>query len=185
MGTPADVHIGPGLLYVAPIGTTEPTTGSGTLPSAWVPIGYTEDGHTFTTETTVEGIEVEELLTPIKYASTSRESRLEVAMAETNVRNWAIALNGGDIGTPTGGFVTFEPPALGDEQRLMVMWQSDEGDEGLLLRKALSSGAIAVARKKAPDKATIPVTFVCEVPDNGDPEWMYYGDEASAYDDPH
>lgn len=185
MGTVADVHIGPGLLYVAPLGTTEPTTGSGTLPSAWVPVGYTEAGHTFTTETTTEGIEVAEELSPIKYAATKRESKLEVALAETNVRNWDIALNGGTIGTPTGGFVTFEPPTIGEEQRLMLMWQSDEEDEALLLRKVLSSGAIAVARQKAPNKATIPVTFVCELPDNGDPEWMYFGDATSAYDDPH
>lgn len=185
MGTPADVHIGPGLLYVAPIGTSEPTTGSGALPSAWVAIGYTEAGHTFTTETTIEGIEVEEKLDPIKYSATKRESKLEVAMAETNTRNWAIALNGGTIGSPSGGFVTFEPPDPGDEQRLMVMWQSDEGDEALLLRKVLSSGAIAVARKKAPDKATIPVTFNCEIPDNADPPWQYYGGADSAFDDPH
>lgn len=184
MGTPGDIEIGPGLLYVAPIGTTEPTTGSGALPSAWIAIGYTESGHTFTTETTVEAVEVAESLDPIKYVATKRLSKLDCAMVEMNVQKWAIACNGGTIGSPSGGFVTFDPPTLGSEQRLMMMWQSDAGNEALLLRKVLASGTIAVARAKAPAKATIPVTFNCELPDSGEP-WRYFGPEASAYTDPH
>ena len=114
MGTPSAVKVGPGLLYVAPIGTTEPTSPTATLPSAWVPLGYTEEGHTFTPETTYEDIEVAEELDPIRYVNTRRTGSFEVELAEINLQNFAIAHNGGSISGPTGGFVSFEPPDIGD-----------------------------------------------------------------------
>ena len=51
-GTVENVHLGVGWLYVAPIGTTEPTTASAALDAAFDPIGYTEDGSQFTTQVT-------------------------------------------------------------------------------------------------------------------------------------
>jgi hypothetical protein len=165
MGTPAAVKVGPGLIYVAKIGTTEPTTVSATLPSAnWVAIGYTEEGSTFTTETTYEDVMVAEELDPIRVLPTARVTTFEFQMAEISAQNWNIAMNGGTIGTPTTGYVTFEPPALGVEQRLMVVWNSDDNQERLLLRQAVSTGAIAVPRRKAPDKALIPIAFKVEKP---------------------
>lgn len=167
VGTPGAVKVGPGLLYVAPIGTAEPTSPTAVLPSAWHAIGYTEAGHTFTTETTSEPVEVAEELDPIRYVNTKRTSSLELEMAELNATNWSIAHNGGTIGTPAGGYVTFEPPALGDEQRLMLFWASDDGESALLARQVLSTGAIGVPRRKAPDKSVIPVNFRFEVPASG------------------
>lgn len=181
----AAVKIGPGLIYVAPIGTAEPTSGSAALPSAWVAIGYTESGHTFTSETTVAPVEVAEVLPPILYSATTRATKLECQLAEINAQNFAVAFNGGTIGSPAGGQVTFEPPSLGQEQRLMLMWQSDDGQEALLLRKVLCSGAVAIARQKAPNKALIPVTFQCELPTNGDPEYQWWEPSALSHTDPH
>ncbi len=95
MGTPAAVKVGPGLLYVAPIGTTEPTTGSAALPSAWVAIGYTDNGSMFNSELSFEEIEVEEELDPIRTTATKRVTTVDFEMAEINATHLAIAFNGG------------------------------------------------------------------------------------------
>lgn len=185
MGTPAAVKVGPGLIYVAPIGTAEPTSGSGTLPSAWTPIGYTESGSTFTTETTVDEINVAEELNPIRYAATKRVTKFEFQMAEINATNYSIALNGGTIGSPTSGFVTFEPPTVGEEQRLMVVWDGDDDEERMLLRRCLASGSVAIPRQKAPNKALIPITFNLELPDDGSKEFKLWEPDSLSYADVH
>lgn len=185
MGTPSEVVVGPGLLYVAPIGTTEPTTGSGTLPSAWTPIGYTDDGTTFTYGTGFENIEVEEELDPLRKVATSRECALAFAMAQVSAQNLSIAANGGTIGSPTSGFVTFDPPDLGEEASVMIVWDADDGQERILIRKAINTESVDEARKKAPDKATIPVRFEGQVPDDGSGVYRRWVASSRAHAGPH
>lgn len=185
MGTPAAVKVGPGLLYVAPIGTTEPTTGSAAVPSAWTPIGYTDTGHVFTAETTFEDVEVAEELDPIRTLATKRAVSVEFDMAEVNAQNLNIAANGGTIGTPTAGFVTYEPPALGQEQRLMLLWQSDDHQEQLLVRRVLSVGSVGMPRRKAPDKTVIPINFKAEIPLDGAKVYKLWEPASLATDDAH
>lgn len=186
MGTPAGVKVGPGLLYVAAIGTTEPTTVSGTLPSAnWVAIGYTDNGSMFNSETTYEDIEVEEELEPIRTTATKRVTTIDFEMAEINARNLAIAYNGGTITGPTTGYVTFEPPGLGTEGRLMMCWQSDDHQEQLLCRRVVQAGSVGIPRRKAPDKSLIPVSFRLEVPLDGSKPFKFWQPATLAYTDPH
>ena len=169
MGTPAGVKIGPGLLYMAPIGTAEPTTGSGALPSAWIPLGYTDEGSEFTFETTFEDVNVAEELDPVKIVATGRMTSVKFSLAEITARNLQAAMNGGAIGAPAGGFVAFEPPDLGQEVRKMIVWQADDNEERWLLRRVLQVGSIVIPRKKAPAKAVIPAEFRTEVPTDGSP----------------
>lgn len=72
----SELAIDPGLLYVAPIGTTEPTASTdlaaASLPSAWREVGYTEDGSVFKYDVKSEKIEVAEELDPIQSVITGR-----------------------------------------------------------------------------------------------------------------
>jgi hypothetical protein len=185
MGTPAGVRVGPGLIYVAPLGTSEPATPTASIPSAWVPVGYTEEGHVFTTETTSEPVEVAEELDPIRYVNTRRTGSFEVELAEINLQNFAIAHNGGSISGPTGGFVSFEPPDIGDEVRLAVLWRDDANEEQLVVRQVLSTGAVAIQRRKAPAKATIPLNMRMEKPTSGAKSFKAWSLASLSYDDPH
>lgn len=185
-GTAAGVKVGPGLIYIAPIGTTEPTTVSGTLPSAnWIPVGYTEDGSLFSSDVTFEDIEVAEELDPIRTTPTRRNTTFEVQLAEINAQNLNLAYNGGTIGSPTGGYVTFEPPALGAELRVMLCWNADDAQERLLLRRVLATGTIAIPRRKAPAKALIPITFKVELPLDGAKAFKFWEPSALSVDDLH
>jgi hypothetical protein len=185
MGSPAAVKLGPGLLYVAPIGTTEPTTGSGALPSAWVALGYTEDGSEVTFEMSFEEVEVAEELDPVKVVATGRMTSIKFELAEMCARNLSVAFNGGTISGPASGFVTFEPPDLGDETRLMIVWQADDDQERWLFRRCLQVGSVTIARKKAPSKATIPAEFKTEIPPDGSTPFKVWITDALSYDDPH
>lgn len=159
------VKLGPGLLYIAPLGTAEPTTLTGALNAAFVALGYTEEGHQATVETTRERVFVAEELDPIRTVKTQRTVTLELQLAQITARNLQIALNGGTIGAPTGGYVTFTPPATADaDVGAMLVWQADDSQERWLFREAYVMGPIAVPRRKSPTKSVIPVTFDCVKP---------------------
>lgn len=162
MGTSTDVQLGPGLLYVAPLGTAEPTSASAALSSAWREVGYTEEGSAFTYEITSEAINVAEEFDPIRYATTGRAASIAFQMAEITRRNLALALNAGANAADDGS--SFEPPAPNTELRVMIIHEPDEPASRWLFRQCLQTDAVEIARRKAPDKALIPVTFRLEKP---------------------
>lgn len=171
-GTPDNVTLGPGWLYGAPLGTAEPTVPAdfeASPPSAWRALGYTEEGSAFTYTVNAEGIPVAEELEPIKYATVSRELAVGFQMAEGTRQNFALALNIG--ANEANDSTALEPPALGEEVSIMLLWLSaDEYDPRLwLFRKVKQGGAVEVARRKAPQKTTFPVTFNVEKPTGAEP----------------
>lgn len=162
MGDPTKIRVGPGRLLVAAVGSTEPADLTTPWAVAWTDLGYTDEGHSFTASPSFEPVEVAEEIDPIRYEATGREMRVEFALAELTAANLAKALNGGDVVTGTG-IVTFEPPDPGDEVRVALGWESKDGKERWVWRKCLQTGDIEIARRKAPDKALIPCSFMCEI----------------------
>jgi len=171
-GTTTNVQLGPGRLYLAPIGTTEPVSASAALPSAWLAVGYTEDGTTFTVSLTNEEIEVAEEIDAILTVNTKRTSELKLNLAEFTKRNYAAALGSGLL---TNDAVAYEPPVPGTEQKIMIVWDSNEdptvaqgspaqGNRRWVFRQCNPTGDLEIHRQKAPNKALIPVTFKVEKP---------------------
>lgn len=174
MGDPTKVKVGPGLLYVAQLATPEPTnltTPWATVSANWVPFGYTEEGNEATFEPNFEAIEVAEELTPIRYEETSREIGLAFAAAEMTYQNVVRALNGGTI-TIAGTIYKYEPPALGTSTHLMIGWEANDAKERWVFRDCTQTGSVSIARRKAPDKATIPMEFRCGIPASGAKPFM-------------
>jgi hypothetical protein len=157
------VEIGPGLLYVAPIGTPEPADAEEALDEDFRAVGYTEDGSTFEYEITNEPIDVAEEFDPIKYATTGRRASITFQMAEITRQNLALAMNAGANAAETGDL---EPPEPGEEVRVMIVWDSNDAaePERWVLRKCLQASTISVRRQKSPNKTLIPVTFRLEKP---------------------
>lgn len=165
-GNPANLALGPGSLYAAVLGTPEPTdltTPWATVSAAWIALGYTEEGSTFNYSVDSENVEVAEELDPIAVALTSRELSISFALAEITAANLKLALNGGTITSGTG-IVTFEPPDLGEETRLMLGWESEDHTERWVYRKCLQVGGIEMSRAKGAAKATIGCEFKLERP---------------------
>lgn len=176
----------PGFLWMAPLGTTEPTNTvtagvfADTVAAAWIPLGATTEGSEFSYSTKVEPIRVAEFFDPVMYATTEREGSIAFALANWTLSNYRRALNGGIAAlTPTGAtgseLTTLEPPAPGTETRSMVLWESTDSTLRILLRQCLQGGEIKSSFKKAPDIAAIPCTFNMEVPTTGSKPWAMFG----------
>lgn len=251
-GNPTSIRVGAGLLRIAPLGSLEPTDLVAVWDPAWIQLGYTEEGSTFSYELSSEAIEVAEELDPIRNDTTGRTISIAFSLAEITATNVARSMNGGTmvvgagvgaqqrtIGSGTiiattgtftaaaphaliagdpvvfgaivtttgvvagtvyyviatgltttafklsltpggsaivltgdGSFtglaevlsrvVTFEPPAIGTETRVMLGWESFDKQERWVFRKCFQTGNVETARKKAPDKALLPVEFSLE-----------------------
>jgi hypothetical protein len=165
-GTPSAISLGPGILWIAPLGTTEPTdltTAWGTVAAAWVQLGYTDEGSEFSYSIDTDRVEVAEELDPIKIAVNSREIKVSFALAEMTATNLKRGMNGGTI-TSGSGIVTFEPPDLGSEVRVMIGFESEDHQERWVYRQCFSNGEITVPRKKGSDKTIISCEFELEKP---------------------
>lgn len=166
-GTPGNVDLGPGRLYVAPLGTTEPASASATLDAAFWAVGYTEDGTTVDTAITSEAIEVAEELDPIGYEQTQRKTTVSFQMAEATKKRLALSLGSGagQVDNAAG----YEFPDAGDVVGVMLVWDSEETPSATnrrwIFRKCTPSGSVSVSRRKAPQKALLPAVFDCAKPD--------------------
>lgn len=161
MGDSAAIAIGPGSLYVADIGTTDPTSATATLPSAWRAVGYTEEGNTFTYEITTEDVEVAEEFDPVRIDTTKRSGTVAFSMAEMTRANLALALNLG--ASAVNDTTAIEPPAPNTELRVKIVLDTFGGSRWLF-RRCIQSGSLEIGRKKSPDKSLIPVEFKLEKP---------------------
>lgn len=163
MGNPDLLALGPGVLYTAPIGSSEPTDLVAAWPGSWVQLGYTHEGNAFSYELTVENIEVAEELEPVDIVPTSRAIKVAFSLAEVTATNLQLALNGGTIATPTG-LVTFEPPDTNNMTKRMYGWESNDAEERWIYRKCFNSGTVEIPRRKGADKAVIPFELMLMKP---------------------
>jgi len=171
---PRNIKIGPGWLKAAPVGSEEPDDLVTAWDVAWVDLGYTEEGHSFTSTPNFEAIEVAEELSPVFYEQTNVQYQLELALAEITHDNLKKVHNGGTIvasGTGPTAITTFEPPTVGVAIRIALGWESIDGSERYVFRKCLQTGAIEMARRKAPAKTTLPATYQLELPGGGVLPW--------------
>jgi hypothetical protein len=165
-GIATNIELGPGRLYVAPIGTAEPTTCSTALPSAWRAVGYTQEGSALTSDKTMEAVEVAEELDPLRYVATRRMNTLVLSLAEMTRRNLALVLAQGAAAVNDSS--VFNVPDPGAEIAVMGVWDSidvtDATNVRWLFRQMKPGGALTIPRRKGTDKALLPVTFNLEKP---------------------
>ncbi len=162
---PSQVEAGAGTLYIAPTGSIEPIDLATAWPAAWVDLGYTEEGSTFTFDQTFEDLTVEEELEPLDVLQTARMVTIAFALAQLTATNIQRALNGGTITTGTG-IVTFEAPLTGVAGATMLGWQSNDADERWVFRRCRQVSTVTITNRKAPQKRTVPMGFRATKPDN-------------------
>jgi len=168
-GNREQIALGPGYLYTALLATTEPVdlvTPWAEVSDNWIALGYTGAGSEFGYQLKTSPVMVEEELDTITNAPDGRTSSVTFDLAQLTATNLAVASNGGAI-TTGAGVVYFEPPDLGEEQRCMLGFQSEDGTERWIWRQAIMNGAMKITRKKGAANATIACTFELELPDTG------------------
>jgi hypothetical protein len=171
---------GPGFMFIAPVGSALPTHASAggkftdTITTPWLALGATAEGTEFSYSTEVAPIEVAEFFDPISYETTGRSGNVTFALASYTLTNVRRAFNGGAgavVATGTAGaeVTTLSPPTPGTEVRVALLWESFDNSLRLHLPQVIQGGDVSMAFRKAPDLATIPVTFNLEVPASGQP----------------
>jgi hypothetical protein len=178
-----NIKIGPGTLYAAPLGTTEPVSVTGAWPSGWEPLGFTDQGSNFAFGPAVSPVEVEELFWPVYQAITSYSGKMSFVLAETTRQNLAFALNAGigsstdanSQGTNIDGSIWQEPPAQGSEVRVMLGWDSipEAGASAvdpytrLIVRQTIQVGMVTTIHRKGNNKTMYACEFALEFPRTG------------------
>lgn len=162
-GTTTNIAIGPGRLWVAPIGTAAPTSASAAPGAGWWPLGYTEEGTTVDIELTMDPIEVAEELDPVDYANSARSVKFNVALAEVTRKRMALALSLGAAYVDNAAVLDM-PSAGTAPVGVALIWDSAEDATDLALKnkrwyvpKVMPMGTVSIARKKSPDKSTLPL----------------------------
>ena len=162
------VKLGPGKLYLAAVGTAEPTDLTTALNATWLAgyVGYTDEGHAFTRTPSYDNVEVAESLLPVAKVGTGTEMNVEFAFAEIIAKNLQKSLNGATVtasGTGATAIDSVEPLAEGvPETRTAILWEADDASERWIFRKCLQTGALTINRRKGAAKATIAATFSLE-----------------------
>lgn len=175
----------PGILWIAALGTAEPTPAatagkfSDVLPAAWILLGPTDEGSSFSDSVDTDTITVAEFLSAIRNVVTGRTSKLAFALASWTLSNYRRALNGGvaaiaPTGTVGSEVTSLEPPVEGTETRAMIMWESTDSTLRLCGRQAFQTGEVSSDFKPAPDKALIPCEYSFEQPTTGLRPWKMW-----------
>jgi hypothetical protein len=175
----------PGILWIAPLGTAEPTPTSAagkftdTLAAAWLLFGPTDEGSSFSDSVDTDTINVAEFLNAIRNVVTGRTSQLSFALASWTLSNYRRAINGGvaaitPLGTVGAEVTALEPPVEGTETRAMVMWESTDSSLRLMGRQAFQTGEVSSDFKPGADNALIPCEYTFEQPSTGLRPWKMF-----------
>jgi hypothetical protein len=112
---PNNLILGPGDLYAAAFGATEPIdTAFATPPESpdWTDVGGTQDGVNFAQDMEFTQLEVDQTIDAPESRCTKREFKLTTNLAEVTLENIKIASNGGTItaaGTGATSHKKYEP----------------------------------------------------------------------------
>lgn len=167
---PINLQVGAGWLYYADIGSTKPADLSTAWDAAWEQVGFTQDGHVFNVEMTVEGLLVAEVKDPVRAEYTDRRAVVEFAAAEMTVATLTLAFGGPTATSFTGGTKLTPPNINLSPVERMIGWESFDGTERYVWPRCVQTAAVGISRKKPPEYATIPMAFLL----------LNDGDEATA-----
>ena len=179
------ILVDPGILWIAPIGTAEPTPTSAagrftdTLAAAWILLGPTDEGSSFADSVSTDTITVAEFLSAVRNVVTGRTSKLSFALASWTLSNYRRALNGGvaaitPVGTVGAEVTSLEPPVEGSETRCMLMWESTDASVRIMGRQCFQTGEVSTDFKPGADNALIPCEYSIEQPTTGLRPWKMW-----------
>jgi hypothetical protein len=178
--------VDPGILWISALGTAEPTpTGAAgkftdPLPVAWLLLGPTDEGSSFSDSVDTDTINVAEFLSAIRNVVTGRTSSLSFALASWTLSNYRRAINGGvaaiaPTGTVGAEVTSLEPPVEGSETRCMLMWESTDSTVRIMGRQCFQTGEVSSDFKPGADRALIPCEYAFEQPTTGLRPWKMWG----------
>lgn len=172
---------GTGHVYLAPVGSTEPTDTTTAWDAAWKELGYTtDDGVTKTPGKTITDIPAWQSFYPVRRIVSGRDFSVAFSLLQWNRDTLAAAYDGGTWAT-TGGIHTFTPPDAGSLYQRALGIEATDGSKiyRWVFRQGIISdvGGIQLVRTGA---AAIPITFGITAESGTDPFKFVTDDPAFA-----
>lgn len=99
---PYEVIVGPGQVWIAPVGTTFPTINQAPA-TEWISLGRTDGGVTIRHIEETEEITVDQSFLPVKEVVTRRAEEIEFALAEITLERYAKLLGDVTVTTQAAG----------------------------------------------------------------------------------
>lgn len=133
---PTEVRLAPfGDVYIAPIGSTLPTSPTATLDTAFVQVGLVSDsGVSLTPNVSTNDIKAWQSLTPVKTTITGVGLTVKFSMIQVNQETTAEYFFGGDWTNVAGnGRLDFSASPDLQERCLVIEWLDDEGNQNRLV----------------------------------------------------
>lgn len=150
-----EVRVAPfGNVYVAPPGTTLPSTATQSLNAAFEAVGYVdEDGVELSPNVSLEDIMAWQSKIAVKTVLDTVEFEVKFNMLQTNVVAWELFFFNETFSNNFGeGKLTLSSNPPSQEKALIVEWEDDEGDQTrIVLPRAVLSDreSIKLDRKSA------------------------------------
>lgn len=172
-----------GQVYVAPVGTTLPTTPTGALDSAFTGLGYTsEDGVTFTVTPTVDEFMAWQSRQAVRRELTSQEVQVSFTLEQWNESTIPLAFGGGAVTDLGGGNYRFDLPETSDalDERCMVI-DTNDGDRHIRFVVPRGNVTDAVETQFVRSQlAVLPITFKALAPADGSGSaYVLFDDDAA------
>lgn len=164
--TASNFLAGPGALWIAAYGATEPADSniSSTFSaSGWTDIGGTQDGVTVSFEREFFELEADQIVDVPESRETKRVATVKTNMAEVTLTNLKYALGSGTV-TASASYSTFEPDDVGASQAPTYWALCFVGkapglfNRRAFFRKCLSVESVESAYKKG-EQTLYPVTW--------------------------
>lgn len=166
-----------GSVYIAPVGTTMPTTENSALNAAFVDVGYvSEDGLALSVETTTNDVNAFQSLSAVRKVVTSRNTSVSFTLREWSAANLVFAFGGGTV-TDQSTHFQYDPPAAGDglyERAMVIDWRDGDKVYRMCIPRGVATDAVetTITRTGAAD---LPITF--NVLDNNGGTWYLFTDD--------
>jgi hypothetical protein len=165
----AEVLLGTGFLYTAPVGEAAPTNPTTAIAGNWEDVGYSEDGWNLVFDLTFEYFTPAELADPIATMKTAQEGHLRGVAAQGSLENLQLALGGGTIVTAAGPPETktyTAPESTGfDFFSLLFRGNAPEltpgvyGVRDVYVPRAISASSVDMAHTKGANPSMIALDF--------------------------
>lgn len=180
------VIAGTGTLWVAPAGTTLPTSYGDDLDDLFVDLGFTtEDGATFRDSKTIRESKAWQSQYPVRRTITERSSEVQTVLKQFNRHTFMLAFGGGTIESDGGDGFIYHPPAADEIDDRAVVLDINDGD--VMFRIAMSSATVTSnteSKFTRTDDAGLPVTLGVNGQDDEDPWTMFTNSDAFDTDEP-
>ena len=171
------ISVGPGLLYIAETGSTEPTAiDPSTWDVAWTELGYTDAGSEFKVAPTSNDVNVAEETDPVLTIVSTTKTTLTATLAQITAFNLAVAFGGRHV-TPGS------PGSRSPSSRRRPASRTSTCSAGrrwttprrMIWRKCQPDGSLDLTRAAGATKAGIPVNISILAIGGGTAPWKWMG----------